>query len=171
MEITRWSKNKDSNTSCHIELFWLSGVEAASWPQWMNATFLWEVLIAVHWYFQIMNFGKFQSSSVCKGPVEGGVSKKVNPKRDCNSPFSGTEKSKPPAFSPREVTQCRVGTVTFLHCHRWINPHWNKLSSLSISKGSWNCSGFQQMPFSLATCYSVIHHKALYFLRGGCILI
>lgn len=56
-----------------------------------TATFLWEILIAVNWYFQIMNFEKFQSFSVCKGPVEGRDSKEANPKRKCNSPFSGTK--------------------------------------------------------------------------------
>lgn len=56
-----------------------------------TATFLWGILIAVNWYFQIMNFGKFQSFSVCEGPVEGRDSKKANPKRGCNSPFSETK--------------------------------------------------------------------------------
>lgn len=41
-------------------------------------TFSWEVLITVKRYFLITNFGKFQSSSVCKGPVEGRDSKKGN---------------------------------------------------------------------------------------------
>lgn len=130
---------------------WCGSCILSQWTYPSNVTFLWEVLVAVHWYFQIINFEEFQLSSVCKGPVEGGDSKKTEPKEGFNFPFNEQRKSKPSAFSPHEVTQCRLGTVTFLCCHRWINPHTNNkiqavvficfcLKAVGIAVASSRCS-------------------------------
>lgn len=113
MEVTRWGKNKDSNSPSAVAEDTSSSSGFLVWklhPDPSNSTFSWEVLIGIFTIWTLENFSLPQFVKV-QWKVE--MVRKWT-QRGIVTPHSVEQKkSKPPTFSPSEVTQCRLGQSPF----------------------------------------------------------